>query len=186
MEETKIGVEPFATENRQLAFALLTAGCELLPREEGGPAVNVYTVGVLRQRKVGTGKTLEAAALEAHQREIPGHVKYLFLRNELLERCVKKWDWTVNAIRMAREEGVDPVLDDIKEEHIIQTMCVAANNQKAFAKIAFIRRPLCSDIDAKVEETEVPGKPGRKTTITGKGRIWTAGCSKAIREKLNL
>lgn len=153
--------------------------------ELGGPTTNVYTIPFLRSRKIGVGKTFDAAAIEADRRRIPGHVTYFFVRDETFQVAIKAWDETVQAFQEAEQFGQTPVLPEVDTETVMRVLCVAANSQANFQRLAFIRRPICSDISAETREEEIKDKPGKKSLISGKGKVWTAGAAN-IKKKLNV
>lgn len=179
-------MEPFSTQNRQLAFALATAGCRFQSQEEDGPAINLYTIPFLRSRKIGVGKSLEAAAKEAYDRGIPGIVTYLFVRDETFERAIKAWDVTVEELQKADAQNRSPILDDIPAETVMKVLCIYANNLRKLAEVPFIRSPLVGIFDAETKEVPIANKPGPRRVTTGKGKIWSLGASQETKKKLKV
>ena len=49
-EPLQAGVEYFQTTDKQLAKALVMAGCKFAPFEAYGPAMNIYSPATARQR----------------------------------------------------------------------------------------------------------------------------------------
>lgn len=177
---------PFTTSNRQLAFALAIAGCSFAAAEDGGPAINIYTLDFLRARNIGKGKPIEEAAREAFERRIPGNVTYLFARDATFERTIKAWDGMHEEFQRAANEGASPILPDIAEETVAQVLFIHANSLKTLAEVPFIRTPLVSTVNASTKEVPIDGKPGTRKTVSGRGKIWSLGASPEIRKHLKL
>jgi hypothetical protein len=178
--------QPFATQNKQLALALATAGVKFAHPEVGGPTQNLYSLGFLRSRKIGKGKHIEAAVREAVERKIPGKVTYLFEHDENLERVIKGWDGIVDELQKARHEVRDPVLPNHSPLLIAQVMCVAANNVAALDELAFINTPLCSTVTGEEKHVEIEGKPAPKSVFSGVGKVWSLGASRFIKDRLGI
>lgn len=176
----------FPTNNQQLAFALATAGCELVKVE------NLYTVGFLRTNPVFKGMQVEQAVKFAMDRRIPGQMFYFFKRNEMLNRCVKAWDEIVDELRKAEQEGTAPILPQPPEEVIMQILCVHINNSSRMKEeLPFCHAPLIAVTKADIKEEPLYDdkgevKPGRKIVIKGAGKVWRLGASNATRARLKL
>lgn len=179
--------EPFRTQNRQLAFALATAGCSFASPDQGGPAINLYTIDFLRAKKIGVGKTLESAAADAVALGIPGVVTYLFKRDATFEKAMKAWDSMVDIHAMANHEGVEPELPEVPTEVIMQVLHTHSMNlKKLVAEVPWCRRPLVTDAQSSTREVQIDGKPAPRNVTQGSGRVWTLGASKAIKDRLNI
>lgn len=186
MNETN-APEPFRTQNRQLAFALATAGCSFASPEEGGPAINLYSVDFLRARKIGVGKSLEAAAADAVSLGIPGIVTYLFKRDAILEKAIKAWDNMVELHAIAESEKTTPELPDVPVEVIMQVLHTHSMNLKSLVtQVPWCRRPLVTDAQSSTKEVPIDGKPAPRNVTQGSGKVWTLGASKAIKDRLNI
>lgn len=171
------GTEYFSTQNRRLAFALATAGCQFALR----PTTNLYTADFLRSRGIGVGLPLEEAAKVAAAKNIQGIVTYFFLRSELLTEAVKVWDDMAKAARDAKADGREDGLPDaVPTEHIMQTLYVFARNAQALNKLAWLSPPLVSTVT-----TAKPTTDG-SYTMTGKGKVWSVNASQKTRQHLGL
>ncbi len=177
---------PFSTQNKQLALALATAGAKFASPEAGGPTQNLYSLGFLRDRKIGKGKVIEEAVREAVARRIPGKVTYFFEHDANLENAIKAWDGVVEELQKARHDVRDPQLPNINAVLVAQIMCIAANNIAAFEELAFINTPLCSTVKGEEKELPIEGKPAPKSVTEGAGKVWSLGASKFIKDKLKI
>lgn len=182
MEEYKEG-SFFQTQNRQLAFALASAGCEFAPQSAGGPAINTYTLGFLRSRRIGVGKTIDAAAKEAADRKIPGIVSYIFKRTPKLEEAIAHWDRIVDEFRRAEAEERAPRGEDLTLKQQVEAAYYFAHNSKEFANVPWFNSPLISTIEASTSEVKTAGPDPKKVT-RGKGKIWSLGASEEFKNQL--
>lgn len=177
----------FKTQNAQLAAALLDVGCELARQDAGGPAENLYTIGFLRDRKIGVGKPIETAVREAVAKKIPGIVTYIFKRSELLERAIGWWDALVEEMQLADHESRPPILPEVSNEHIIASIYIHAINRRAFLELPWFNDPLVSTIGVKSQRSiPIPDKPAPKQVITGSGKIWRLNSPKSIKSHLKV
>jgi hypothetical protein len=177
--------EPFSTTNQQLAFALATAGCTFASRELEGPAQNIYTLGWLRDRKLGTGLGIEEAAMVAFKQRKAGTVIYYFERDSIFDRAIAAWDEIVAEYQQAELDKTPPILPEISERVVMQVLCVHANNMKHYSQLPFVNRPWVSTIESV--RTEEKGESGYwkdvKIKVTGAGKMWKVGAKK-VREYL--
>lgn len=172
------GTEYFSTQNRRLAFALATAGCQFAPK----PTVNLYTIEFLRSRGIGVGLTPEEATKVAAAKKIPGIVTYFFVRSDLLMEAIDAWDKMAKEAKEAKAEGREEGLPaDVTTEHIMQTLYVFSRNSKALSELAWLSPPLVSTVAAaKV------GADGSYSIVNGQGKVWSTNASKEVREHLKL
>lgn len=132
--------QPFACPNKALAFSLLLAGCKLAPAEQGGPAINRYTVGFVRDRRDCAGMHIEEAAKWLYAKKVPGHVSWLFVRDAIFNRAIGAWDAEVDKMRVAKDTGEPYSAPDISPEIVMQVLCVRQNSVEAFNTLAFANR----------------------------------------------
>lgn len=170
------GTQYFSTQNRRLAFALATAGCQLAPK----PTQNLYTVDFLRSRGIGVGLTPEEAAKVAMAKKIPGIVTYFFVRSDLLMEAIKAWDDMAKAAKEAKEKGEEDIAPKVATVQVMEVLYVFSRNSKALSELAWLSPPLVSSV--AVAKTGTP----ENYTMTGKGKVWTVGASQQIREHLKL
>lgn len=193
MPEEKSDTLQFKTQNAQLSAALMDVGCELAPQADGGPAENLYTLGFLRDRKIGTGKKLEDAAREAYERRVPGIVTYVFKRSALLEKMILVWDAMVDEMRRAEHEGTPPIMPVVSDETIVQVVYVHALNRAAFLDLPFFNEPLVGTLDIQSrksvpikDERNGGFKPGQKTIVKGRAKVWRLGSKPSITKHLKV
>lgn len=176
----------FYTQNAQLAFALVSAGATLLGQPDG-PCQNVYSLPLLRQLKATSGaavyraldgKTLEAGALEAFNRGLPGHVTYFFVRNELLELAIAAWDAMANEFQLAKAQQRPPIVPAVDPVKVMQSAYIMAQNRGDFARLPFFNRPMVTTVEAQ--------KTGEGDTVSysGCGSTWTVGASDHLRSRI--
>jgi hypothetical protein len=177
--------ECFKTNNFQLAFALATAGCTF-DTEDCGPTINLYTLGFLRDRKIGVGKTIEEAVLEACERRIPGNVTWCFVRDEIFQKCINAWDETVEELQKADAEKRTPQFEPIDERVIMRTLCLHANNRAGFMSKIWVNAPFISTVTSKTKEVPIKDKPAPRRVTVGAGKVWQLGASKETRNKLKI
>lgn len=171
--------EPFTTTNRQLAYALASAGCLFATRELSGPTMNIYSIGFLRSKKIGAGLDIEEAAKVAVAKRIPGNVIYLFERDETFYQAIKAWDATVKELQTAHAENRQPELPDIDAGTVATILCIHANNRETLDQLPFVNKAWVSTVVSSTKEEN------EKTTITGQGKMWKIG-AKETRKHLNV
>lgn len=178
----------FRTQNQQLAGALLDIGCELARQDQGGPADNLYTIGFLRDRKIGVGKPIETAVREAVRRKIPGIVTYVFKRSAKLEMAIKTWDDMVEERQKADHDSRPPIFPKVSDENVVQTIYVHALNREAFLEIPWFTDPLISTVEVKSTRSIPLGedKPAPRTVMTGRGKVWRLNSDKKIKDHLKI
>lgn len=199
--------EPFQTNNRRLAEALITAGCTLAPREKNGPSMNIYTAGKLRDLRIVkpdhrlTEKELEIYTLQAVDRKKEGDVFVLFEQNAMLGRCIKAFDDIEETIKLSREwekmddgerlenEKLKPgPIPDIPEEVVMQVLSLHSETRKAWPKIAWANPALCSTVAGDF----VPSGDETRTGVpagTHKGksaRVWSIHLNNEDRAHMKL
>lgn len=181
-------LQPFHTQNRKLAEALAVAGCRWAAREDGGPTMNTYTSGFLRDRRLMSSNPVslaifEKAAKDAVERRIPGIVTYFFVRDDTFYRAEEAWQKT--CIEMARAElaAEAPNLPDISPEVVAQVLCVYANSMKHLRDAPFVNPPWVSTLGGST--TTDPKNELSKTT-TGQGKAWPLNATKEVREKIGV
>lgn len=191
--------ESFKTQNRQLAFALACAGCHFAPLANDGPAVNTYTLGFLReprQKRLVGGLDIESAGKKLIEMGIPGHVTYCFIRDAVFEEAMAAWDEVVAEFQEAAHDRRDPSLPEVSAKVVAQVLCVAVNSQDEFAKVPFVNkmRQLVSTVTSSTKQVPIPdksssgeaNKPAPRTVVSGKGKVWTIGASKALKDHLKV
>ena len=161
--------EPFTTTNRQLAFALASAGCLFATRDQEGPTINIYSVGFLRANKIGAGLDIEDAAKMAVAKRIPGNVVYLFERNATFFEAIKAWDKTAEELRNANQENREAKLPNIDAATVATVLCIHANNRETLDQLPFVNRAWVSTVTTSTKEEK------EKTTISGQGKMWKIG-----------
>lgn len=184
-------MEPFTTQDKQLALALATAGCTFLPQADGGPATNTYTPGFLRDRKQLPKEGVcvedfEETVKNCVERRFPGIVDYHFVRDSIFERSIKAWDEMVKEMTNAKNEGRAPFLPDISEAVTMQVLYLRRMNEKDFAKIPWFKHPECATATFEKSEEIISGRPAPRTKIKGGFKRWTLGCSDELRKELKL
>lgn len=200
-------MEPFSTQNKKLAEALITAGCTLAGREHSGPTINTYTPNLLRDKGVIKGgvthQAFEIAVLGAVERKIPGAVSFLFERNAVLDRCIKAFDAIERKIKASRQwekmdaiqrqehpEMAPPAMPDISEETVIQVLCLHRDNMRGMEALMFANPAICSVVQAeregwKDENATATGMPSGK--MTGSAKVWSVNLNNADRrQKLHI
>lgn len=181
---------PFSTQNQQLAFALMLAGCQFAGWDNGGPAQNLYTIGFLRARKIGVGQDIETAAIRAVEAKIPGIVTYFFQRTKTLEDAIAAWDLMVDEFRKAEADERPPITPDVSTAATMQVLFIRANSVKEFQKLPFMRPALVSNVQSTAtEEPRFDGtkqKPAGASIISGKGQVWSLGASRETKNHLNV
>ncbi len=200
--------DPFHTQNRQLALALITCGCKWLPQEENGPTANTYTPAMLRDKGIlPSGQVslerFEQGVLDAVQAKIAGSVTWFFERTPKLELAIKAWDDNVKLIKthekweemndIDRQEHPEfkPIpYPDISDETVMQVLNFHANNTRIerLNQFIFANPAICSTIAG----TYTPSKQPKTSTdmpagvTTGKGKAWSVTLSNADREHIGL
>ncbi len=186
--------EIFAMPNEQLAFALAVCGVEFAGIEEGGPAVNSYSAGFLRQHHFKarfTGMSLTEAAQLCVKLGIHGNVTYLFRRSAISEDVIKAWDGMAQERRDSAEEGRAPEMPTISPTAMAQVLFVAANSTEEFRKVPFINRmaQVASTMDgtARTEAIMSGGEalPGQREIREASGKVWSI-FGKSVREHLKV
>lgn len=201
-------IEPFATTDKQLAIALITAGCQFAPQADGGPARNVFTPDVLRAigvlPKIGTGgayggasagvtiQQFEIAALKAHKDGKTGSVRYMIVRDETFYSAIKAWDAMVEEFHDAANQDREPEIPNVSTEDAMRVLYVRRmTEQTRFVNLPFINKPRCSLVKEKSRHVE-PMKDGNvelagnKTTVTGALKEWTPPMTAEDRATLKL
>ncbi len=180
-------MQPFVTQNKQLAHALAVAGCRFAESEDGGPVMNTYTPGFLRDRRlIGNNpisiREFERAAEDAAAKRIPGIVTYFFERDDVFYRAEAAWQKMCEEISNAKIERRAPALPDISEEVVAQIMCIAAHGLKAINDAPFLTVPWVSTI-AGAESFD---EDTRARSFAGSGKAWPLNISAEGRKKLNI
>lgn len=180
---------------RKIAEAMITAGIPFAEPEQGGPCLNSYTPGFLRDRgiigKAGIGMpAFEKKVIETHERQIAGHVTFFFQRTTEAENFIKAWDETAESIKRHRayEELSDAErkttdaprpLPDISAEVVAQVLCIHAANTENRRKLMFVNAPICDTLTGNFEQGETKGGAKECATglaigeATGGGKIWS-------------
>jgi hypothetical protein len=182
-------VEYFSTNNRQLAFALATAGCTFAPqiKNSPGPATNLYSLGFLRSKAICKGLSMEQAVDKLVSLKIPGNVTYNFVRNDTFAEAIKAWDKAVENIAFAQDNNTEIQTGAHSVAHIMEILCIHANNSVGLANdLPWLSSPLLSDVAAHSKDHEVSGKPDPRVVTEGKGKIWSRNASKETKEKLGI
>lgn len=187
--------EYYSCPNRELARALAIAGVPFAPQKFGGPAVNTYSLGFVRQPRFKgrfAGKNLTDSAADCVAAKIHGDVTYRFVRGPLLDEVIAVWDAMAKERTQATADGRDPQMPSIPTAAIVQTLFVAANSEDEFRKVPFVNRmmQLASTMDGKSsdEPIEQNGKelPGRRTNVEGAGRVWSIHGSDKMKKHLEV
>ena len=171
----------FETENAALALALLTAGCEPLSFDEGGPAVNIYTPSILRGKKLGIGRPIseiEEVVKEAVRRGITGVVKYRFTQDDKLNRCILAWDKMKERISKAEKGEASFDYDSVSDEDVMRTMCIGLENRQTLKHAAFLRSPMIGHGECHTVKTD------KGTHLSGSGKFWSLNLNPAAKKKL--
>ena len=180
--------QPFCTQNRKLAEALALAGCKWASREEGGPTLNIYTAGFLRDRRLMSSHPVpiqgfEKAAKEAEARKIPGIVTYFFERDETFQRAEKAWQDCCIELARAKLASEPPNVPDIPPEVVAQVICIAAYSAEGFKNAPFVNPAWVTTMSGSRKEDP---KSKAAYTIEGTGKAWPLNASKEVREKLGI
>lgn len=200
-------IQPFVTQDFQLALALATAGCQFLPQEHGGPISNVYTPGFLRDRRLMSNNPVspeefeEAALVQCVNRNMVGIRTFYFLRTPTFDRAITAHDALVAEMQKAKKlqddkvtEGFEPKMPDISEEVIMQAAYFLRMNRERIEKLSWARRPEVSLEDTREQKIPLrnvqPGikeefKPSPRSKFSGSLTRWTIGASMELREALN-
>lgn len=188
--------EPYQTQERQLAFALMCAGGQFAADVDDGPATNVYSRGFLQQSRFDpiftdpkTGRrrtvidsktkkeramTIEDAAKILIARCIPGIVTYYFVRNAVFYEFIKAWDGITEALQDADQKGERPELPTISATVTAQVMCIAANNMAIFKTVPFMNkaRQMVSTVTGSSRHSPIlnpkAGQEGQPAELPGK------------------
>lgn len=186
--------QPFATQNKPLAFSLLLAGCTLAPAEQGGPAINRYTIGFVRNRRDCQGMHLEEAAKDLYTRKIEGHVSWLFVKNATFDKAINAWEEIVDKLRQAASQEIEPKLPDIPTEVVMQVLCIRQNSVEEFNKLAFVNRmsQWASTAHATLRDEPMKDNKGetmpglKKTVAKGGGLEWSIFGSDEMKKHLGV
>lgn len=193
---------PISMPNAKLALGMVTAGIPFAEPEDGGPALNYYTPGLLRDRRLigqqGIGPIeFELKVIETAERGIAGSVVYFFQRTREAENFIEAWDKISDTIRRIREwetltdaERAEldppPKIPDIPIEVIAQVLCIHANNEERAKKLPFVNAPICNAVAGK-------SSPGKETATgvmagvtEGAGQTWSTNLNDADRAKIGL
>lgn len=188
---------------------MITAGIPLASGEEGGPCINEYTPGLLRDKRIiganPIGPTeFERKVLETAERRIVGSVTFFFERTAEADRFIEAWDKTTDAIRAHREyeamsdadrAQVDapPALPSIPAEVVAQVLSIHANNLKTIAGLPFVNAPICNTLTGKYTQgTAKDGKTSECSTgvpmgeTKGAGKVWSTDLSNEGRANMKL
>ncbi len=193
---------PIQMPNLRLAHAMITAGIPLASGEDGGPATNYYTPGLLRDRRVIPADTLgrpigvkpeefERRVLEMAEAGRAGAVTFFFQRTREAENFIKIWDETAEAIKLHREREkmtdeektqLDPLpkLPEIHADFVARVLCIHANNAETCARLPFVNPPLCNTLAGKfvpavnrLGDHQVMDGGVTSGERTGAGKIWS-------------
>lgn len=183
--------EPIQMPNRQLAQAMLDAGCEL----EG--VQNEYTGGFLRSRGLMSKnqvseRVFEESVISAAKIGVMGNVTFFFKRTGKAESMIAAWDKIADLIRLHRQweemavedrEGCDPppAIPEHSDEAIAAILCVHANNQKQLPKIVLSYPPTCNTLKGTGQPTGQTSTGVPAGTTTGAGKVWSVLTSDADR-----
>lgn len=167
--------QPFACPNKALAFSLLLAGCALAPADQGGPAINRYTLGLVRNRRDCEGMNLDEAAQYLYAKRVPGHVSWLFVRDDIFHRAIEAWENRVKAFREEKNSGVPMVLPDIDPEVVMEVLCVRQNSVDAFNSLAFLNPNSQIVSTAKTSSRSEPMKDEHGQTMEGLEKTFITG-----------
>ncbi len=180
--------------NEQLAFALAICGVEFAGIEEGGPAVNSYSQGFLRQhhfRARFTGMSLTEAAQLCVKMGIHGNVTYLFRRSAISEEVIKAWDEMAQERRNADAENRAPGMPTISPTAMAQVLFVAANSVEEFRKVPFVNRmgQVASTMEGSSRSEAITrdgeALPGQREIQEHSGKVWSI-FGKNVREHLKV
>lgn len=189
MKKDDLGAIPtFKTTNRQLAFALILAGCSLAPQtpDAGGPTQNLYTLGFLRHHKIGKGKPMEEGVKFCVAKRIPGTVTYIFTQDDTLQQAISAWDAMVERWAIADEQGKPPAPPEVDTKVVMEVLFTYFNSLESLGELPWFNTPWCSDVTSRTETKPIHGKPAPRTTTTGEGRLWTLGASQEIKGRLRV
>lgn len=189
--------------NRKMGEAMVTAGIPF--DKDQGPAINSYTPGFLRDRRIisaaGIGtyrfeqlviETAERGARLAemgkNENECTGSVTYVFERTKEAESFIAAWDAMAELIRGHREweklsddekaESTPPqAMPVISAEVVAKVLCMHANNLGLIAKLPYVNAPICNALGGKTKTN--PERGGIYEEAKG-GRGWgeTTGAGK--------
>ena len=181
--------QSFQTQNRQLAFALMVAGCTFAPIEQDGPAMNSYTPGFVRQPQFGNlitkGMSLDAAGAVLLRNRVPGIVTYFFLKNAAFYEAYESWVALEKEFAEAKSIGREPKIPEVSAADVMRSLYVAQHRQtkESFANVVFKNRKL-QIINAMTgkEESEKDAEGRTIRTVEGSGAAWTIG-SKSAKKK---
>jgi hypothetical protein len=171
MSDTKqisAGNQPFGTTDRELALALLTAGCKWAAVEDGGPAQMHYTPDVCRDRWVTqrhgstghptripllshypqTPEQFERSVMLAVKLKIPGVTTYFIEKDATFKEAMAMHDKLVAEAHLAglqKRPIAIPALAGLTEAEAAMVICyVRRMNEKDMASYAWVRPPnLC-------------------------------------------
>lgn len=200
--------EPYKTQEKQLAFALMCAGGRFAPDEQDGPAINVYSTGFLRQSRFAKlfeavqavrKLDIEEAATMLIEREIPGIVTYVFVRDAVFDEFIAAWDGITTTMQEADQANIRPELPRHSATVVAQVMNIAANNLAIFAQVPFMNkaRQMVSDVTGTTRHNPILNPkagqdgapqhlPGTQDVTTGKGRAWTIGLNAADKQRMGV
>lgn len=167
----KFKLNPFATDNTLLAFALRNAGVPWA--DSNSPCWNVYQPDALK--KFGLSSIDEAV-----QRGIPGKVTYFLERVEKLDELLKAFD-TQSAVTDEIQSGKDvPASIDIAPEDMMRVVAHVLKGYNDF-------KGLWKRVPPKLMIPN-PGKTRKKTLSDGRVRYSSPGArivgAKASQETL--
>ncbi len=198
--------------NRRLAEGMITAGIPFATPDEGGPCLNYYTQGLLKDRGWAKGplpnKAFEERVLAVAQSgatNAAGHVVFFFERTAEAQSFVKAWDATAELVkqhhewetmppeeRAKQDKAPDPI-PNISAEVIAQVLCLHANNMKLLPQIIFSRAPICNLIEGEFKGAERPPGASKECatgvpigTTEGSGPAWSTDLDDATRAKMEL
>lgn len=181
------GPNYFATTDRQLAFALVTAGCKFAPQTEdgrGGPCFMIYTPNCLRDRGIipkGQGVDLpvfDRKAREAFEQGIPGDITYLVVRDEVFEESIKAWDEMVDGYAQADRDRTPPPVPVISATVAMQVQYMRRVNEGEMPvkTIGFYNPPRFRvsslKTDSRPMHPDLKDHPGTIDTTRGTEIIW--------------
>ncbi len=195
-EQIQRGNEPFTTTNKQLALALITAGCKFASFESGGPAINHWTPATARERRIITGKVFpevfEQAVMRATDAKISGQVTYCIVRDSIWESAIKEWDKWVDEFEMAEKQKRSPMLPGLTAEQVIQACYFRLHNERDMEPVAFVRSPNLSLGSTKKDVTPIEGAPSelssqRSYTESGENlKVWSLNLNDEDRARIGI
>lgn len=175
------GDHPFTTTDAELASALYTAGCSPADGAQDGPAINLYSPDICRDRwrtvrnaqtgepnripllthKPVSPEEFERAALLAEKLKIPGIVTYAIKRDSTFTEAITAHDKMAEEFEIAKRDERTPIIPNLStltETALIMVVCyIRRKNAQDMKAMTWARSPRCALGEMQKEVIPIEG-----------------------------